>query len=96
MWMLSIIARSQKSSSRCRAALLPLSNERHYHRAVMLQVALHMLNLRMSTASAGQKGPPSSGAASPPKRQHPFKAFLRSQKYRQQSTTHHMHSIELS
>ena len=66
----------------------------------MLQVALHMLSLRMSIATASQKGTqkgtPSSTAASLPKRQHPFRATLRLQNARQQSTTHHRHSVELS
>ena len=98
MWMLSIIARSQKSSSRCRAALLPLSNEQRYHRGVMLQVALHMLNLRMSTASAGQKGPPSSRAASPPKRQHPFKSIpaLTEIQTAEHHASHAQHRAELN
>ena len=95
MWMLSIIARSQQSSSHCRAALLPMSSEQQ-HRGVMLQVALHMLFLRMSIATASQKGTSSSTAASLPRRQHPFRATLRLQNPGQQSTTHHRHSIELS
>ena len=100
MWMLSIIARIQKSSSRCRAAFLPMSNERQQHKGAMLQVSLHMLSLRMLIATASQKGTQkgtlSSTAASLPRHQHPFRASLRLQKFRQQSTTYHRHSIKLS